>query len=78
MYVESVPSRNSPPAVLPRESYRDGGKFKKRTLANLSHWPVAKVEALRQVPRGQRAGRAGTGRHHAAQPATRPRLSPPA
>ncbi len=52
MYVERVPNRNSPPAVLLRESYRDGGKVKKRTVANLSHWPVAKVEALRQVLRG--------------------------
>ena len=36
MYIESVPNRNSPPAILLRESYRKHGKFKKRTLANLS------------------------------------------
>jgi len=51
MYVERVPNRNSPPAVLLRESYRADGKIKKRTLANLSHWPAAKVEALRRVLR---------------------------
>jgi hypothetical protein len=39
MYVTSVPNRGSPPAVLLRESYRDQGKVKTRTLANLSHWP---------------------------------------
>ena len=52
MYVERVPNRSSPPAILLRESYREGGKIKKRTLANLSDWPAAKVEALRRVLRG--------------------------
>ena len=52
MYVERVPNRNSPPAVLLRESYRDGGKVKKRTIANLSHWPDGKIETLRRVLRG--------------------------
>ncbi len=49
MYVERIPNRNSPPAILLRESYRDGDKFKRRTLANLSDWPAAKIEALRRV-----------------------------
>lgn len=53
MYVERIPNRNSPPAILLRESYRDGDKFKKRTLANLSSWPAAKVEALRRVLRDE-------------------------
>ena len=52
MYVERIPNRNSPPAILLRESYRDGDKIRKRTLANLSDWPPAKVEALRCVLRG--------------------------
>jgi hypothetical protein len=56
MYVTRVPNRSSPPAVLLRESYRDGGKVKTRTLANLSEWPDAKVEALRQVLKGEIAG----------------------
>jgi hypothetical protein len=45
--------RSSPPAVLLRESYREGGKVRKRTLANLSRWPPEKVEALRRVLRGE-------------------------
>ena len=39
MYVESVPNRNSPPAILLREARREDGKTIKRTLANLSAWP---------------------------------------
>ena len=53
MYVTRVPNRSSPPAVLLRESFREGGKVKTRTLANLSHWPDAKVAALRRVLRGE-------------------------
>ena len=53
MYVERIPNRNSPPAILLRESYRDGNKFRRRTLANLSHWPSARVEALRCVLRDE-------------------------
>ena len=55
MYVTRVPNRSSPPAVLLRESYRDGGKVKTRTLANLTAWPDAKVEALRLVLKGETA-----------------------
>src|SRR5215216_6095334 len=52
MYVTRVPNRGSPPAVLLRESYRKGGKVKNRTLANLSSWPEAKVEALSRALKG--------------------------
>jgi transposase len=52
MYIESVPNRNSPPAVLLRESYRQNGKVCKRTLCNLSNWPVEHVEGLRGVLKG--------------------------
>jgi transposase len=52
MYIEAVPNRNSPPAVLLRESYRESGKVRKRTLCNLSDWPVAYVEGLRGVLKG--------------------------
>jgi len=52
MYIESVPNRNSPPAVLLRESYREGGKVRKRTLANLSSWPEQLVEHFRVLLRG--------------------------
>ena len=53
MYVVKVPNRGSPPAVLLRESYREAGKVKNRTLANLSSWPEAKVDALSRVLKGQ-------------------------
>ena len=52
MYVATVPNRNSPPAILLRESYREAGKVKNRTLANLSHWPPEKLEALSRVLKG--------------------------
>ncbi len=52
MYIESLPNRNSPPAILLRESYRDGGKVRKRTLCNLSNWPSAYIEGLRGVLKG--------------------------
>ena len=52
MYIESVPNRTSPPAVLLRESYRADGKIKKRTLANLTHWPPELVEGLRTLLKG--------------------------
>jgi hypothetical protein len=53
MYVVRVPNRGSPPAILLRESYREDGKVKNRTLANLSSWPEAKIEALSRVLKGQ-------------------------
>jgi len=52
MFVDVVPNRNSSPAVLLRESYREGFKVKKRTLANLSDWPQAQIDALRAVLKG--------------------------
>ena len=52
MYIESVPNRRSPPAILLRESYRDAGKVRKRTLANLSKWPCALIEGLRVLLKG--------------------------
>ena len=53
MYIAKVPNRNSPPAILLRQSYREGTKVKTRTLANLSSWPEEKIEALRAVLKGQ-------------------------
>ncbi|NEQ15439.1 MAG: IS1634 family transposase [Moorea sp. SIO3E2] len=52
MYIERVPNRNSPPAVLLRESYREGNKVRKRTLANLSKLPDDVIENLRIVLKG--------------------------
>jgi transposase len=51
MYIDTVPNRNSPPAILLREGWREGRKTRKRTLANLSHWPALKVETLRRLLR---------------------------
>jgi transposase len=53
MYVDTVPNRNSPPAILLRESSRQGGRILKRTLANLSDWPPAQVDLLRRVLKGE-------------------------
>jgi transposase len=53
MYVATVPNRNSPPAILLRESFREDGKVKNRTLANLSSWPPERVDALRCLLRGE-------------------------
>jgi len=52
MYIETIPNRGSPPAILLRESYRLGGKVKKRTLLNLSDWPRNVVEGLRALLKG--------------------------
>jgi hypothetical protein len=61
MYIARVPNRGSPPAVLLRESYREAGKVKNRTLANLSAWPEAKVDALSRVLKGQQPAAAPEG-----------------
>lgn len=53
MYVEIVPNRNSPPAILLREGWREGGKTRKRTLANLSDWPAHKISTLRKLLRNE-------------------------
>jgi transposase len=53
MYIDSVPNRNSPPAILLRESFRRGGKVLKRTLANLSSWPASQIASLRRVLKGE-------------------------
>src|SRR5438105_4633758 len=52
MYIESIPNRSSPPAILLRESFREGGRVGKRTLANLSAWPTELVEGLRTLLKG--------------------------
>jgi hypothetical protein len=52
MYIETVPNRTSPPAILLRESYRENGKVKKRTLCNLTNWPKGLVEGFRALLKG--------------------------
>jgi transposase len=56
MYVARVPNRGSPPAILLRESYREDGQVKTRTLANLSRWPAHKVQRLERALKGQPGG----------------------
>ncbi len=53
MYITRIPNRNSPPAVLLRESYREGDKVKSRTLANLSQLPDSQIELMRRVLKGE-------------------------
>src|SRR5271163_4830062 len=52
MYIEAVPNRGSPPAILLRESFRENGRVRKRTLANLSDWPTPLVEGFRTLLKG--------------------------
>jgi hypothetical protein len=52
MCIESVANRSSPPAILLREGYREGGKVRKHTLCNLSNWPAATIEGLHGVLKG--------------------------
>lgn len=53
MYIATVPNRCSSPAILLRESYRDGAQVKTRTLGNLTTWPTARVDALRRCLKGE-------------------------
>ena len=53
MYIDVVPNRNSPPAILLREAWREGTKIRKRTIANLSRVPPAAIEALRRALAGE-------------------------
>src|SRR5438876_11867605 len=53
MYIATVPNRNSPPAILLREGWREGHKTRQRTLANLSDWPQEKIETFRRLLRDE-------------------------
>src|SRR6266481_6432225 len=52
MYIEAAPNRGAPPAVLLRESFRENGRVRKRTLADLSDWPTPLVEGFRTLLKG--------------------------
>ena len=54
MYIDIVPNRSSPPAILLRESFRENGKVRKRTLANLSSLSIEQAEGIRAVLSGKR------------------------
>lgn len=53
MYIETVPNRDSRPAILLREAWREGPRIRKRTVANLTDWPSDQVETLRRVLKGE-------------------------
>ncbi len=73
MYIEAVPNRKSPPRMLLRETYREGGEVGDRpTLLNLTRWPAEQVEGLRIVLKGGTALPAGERLHHYAVVAPRP------
>src|SRR6266487_1892675 len=59
MYIATVPNRNSPPAILLRESFREGGHVRTRTLANLTAWAPERIEALRRALKGEFDGVSG-------------------
>jgi hypothetical protein len=59
MYSTAVPNRNSPPAILLRDSFRDGDKVRTRTLANLTSWAPERIAALRRALQGEFDGLTG-------------------
>jgi transposase len=54
MYIAAIPNRGSKPTIIIREGYRENGKVKNRTIANITHWPKEKIEALRLVLKGKK------------------------
>ena len=56
MYIDIVPNRRSPPAILLRESIREGARVRKRTIANLSALPIEQAEMIRRVLKGEKLG----------------------
>ena len=59
MYITAVPNRNSPPAILLREAFRDGDQVRTRTLANLTSWAPERIDALRRALKGEFDGFTG-------------------
>ena len=59
MFVATIPNRNSKPTLLLRESYREGGKVKTRTIANLTKWPPERIAAMERLCKGEFDGWAG-------------------
>jgi len=59
MFVATIPNRNSKPTILLRESYREGGKVKTRTIANLTKWPPERIAAMERLCKGEFDGWVG-------------------
>lgn len=53
MYIQKIPNRNSRPCILLREDHRENGRVVKKTLVNLTNWPVHVVEGLKVLIRGE-------------------------
>ena len=62
MFIDTIPNRKSPPAILLRESYRAGGRVKKRTLANLSKLPQRLIDGIRGLIAGGTVAKRASGR----------------
>ena len=60
MYIDRVPNRKSRPATLLRCGRREGGKVRLHTLANISHWPETKIQAMRRLLRDEPVGFVGS------------------
>ena len=73
MYIDIVPNRGSPPAILLRESIREGKRVRKRTLANLSALPIAQAEMIRRGLKGEKLGPLESALRRGAFAASRPR-----
>jgi hypothetical protein len=54
MHIDVVPNRNSPPAILLRETFREGAKVRKRTLANLSSLSLDQIDLIRRSLKGEK------------------------
>jgi len=59
MYIARIPNRTSRPAILLRESYREGGKVRTRTIANLTAWPPERIAAMERLAKGEWDGWSG-------------------
>jgi hypothetical protein len=59
MFVARIPNRNSKPAILLRESYREGGKVRTRTIANLTRWAPERIAAMERLVKGEFDGWSG-------------------
>jgi hypothetical protein len=53
LYIARIPNRNSKPAILLRESYREGGKVRTRTIANLTRWAPERIAAMERLVKGE-------------------------
>jgi len=53
MYIDIIPNRKSPPTILLRESFRENGKVRKKTIANITNWPPERIEIAKKLLKGE-------------------------